>query len=264
MKVSVVVPMYNSEKTIIRALDSIKNQSYKCNYQIIVVNDGSKDNSYSLVNDYIIQNPDLNIILIDQVNSGVSKARNVGLKLAEGDFVAFLDSDDEWLSDKIKKQLSIFEKNPNVDLLATTRNDELFDSFLGFKFSNITKITSRLLLLKNFLSPPTVMMKNNIITDVGFFDEAQKYAEEGNYWIRVCDKKNCYLLNESLVITGDRKPSFGHSGLSGNLWQMEKGELKNIKLAYKINIINIFEYYLLLIYSLLKYVRRLLIVGMRR
>ena len=264
MKISVIIPMYNSAKTIVKALDSIKNQSYKCNYQIIVVNDGSKDDSYAVVNDYLLQNPELDIKLIDQVNGGVSKARNIGLKLSDGDFIAFLDSDDEWLTDKIEKQLLIFEKNPDIDVLATNRNNEYFESFLGQKFSKLTDISSRLLLLKNFLSPPTVMMKKNVITDVGYFDEEQKYAEEGNYWIRVCDQKKCCLLNESLVTTGDGKPSFGHSGLSANLWEMEKGELKNILLAFKMKIINIFEFYFLCIYSILKYIRRLLIVGVRK
>lgn len=262
--ISVVIPMYNSSKTITKALDSIKNQSYKCDYQIIVVNDGSQDDSYAVVCDYITKNPKLNIQLIDQFNSGVSKARNVGLKIAEGEYVAFLDSDDEWLINKIEKQMSILKQNPEIDLLATNRNEEFFKSFLGKNFFEVNKISSRLLLLKNFLSPPTVMMKRGIIFEVGLFDENQKHAEEGNYWIRVCNKKNCYLLNESLVITGDGKPSFGYSGLSGNLWEMEKGELKNISLAYKMHIINIFEFLFLVVYSFLKYIRRLLIVGMRK
>lgn len=262
--ISVVIPMYNSTKTIVKALNSIKNQSYKCDYQIIVVNDGSTDNSYTVVNYYLQQNTNLNIKLVDQVNSGVSKARNVGLKLADGEFVAFLDSDDEWLFDKIEKQILTFEKNPDIDVLATNRNNEYYNTFLGYKFNNVTKISSRLLLLKNFLSPPTVMMRNSVVSEVGFFDESQKYAEEGNYWIRVCDKSNCYLLNESLVVTGGGKPSFGHSGLSANLWEMEKGELKNIALALRMKIINIFEFYFLFIFSLLKYIRRLLIVGIRK
>lgn len=264
MEISIVIPMYNSKDTIVYALDSIKNQSYKCNYEIIVVNDGSTDNSYEIVSNYLNKNPNLNIKLVDQVNGGVSKARNTGLKLANGDFIAFLDSDDEWLVDKIEKQLSVFEKNPEVDLLATNRNNEYFENFLGHKFTNVTKINSKLLLLKNFLSPPTVMMRNSVISKVGFFDESQKYAEEGNYWIRVCDKNNCYLLNESLVITGGGKPSFGHSGLSANLWEMEKGELKNIRLAFKMNIINFFEFYFLCIFSFLKFIRRCFIVGMRK
>lgn len=264
MKISVVIPMYNASKSIIKALDSIKFQTYKADYQILIINDGSKDDSEAVVNQYILDNPRMNITLISQENSGVSMARNVGLRLASGDYIALLDSDDEWLPNKIEKQLMVFEDNPQVDVLATNRNEEHFDSFLGKRFSHITKINSRLLLLKNFLSPPTVMMKKTVIDEIGFFEESQKYAEEGNYWIRVCNKKNCYLLNESLVLTGDGKPSFGHSGLSGNMWEMEKGELQNIHLALRLKIVNYIEYILLSIYSILKYFRRLIIVRVRR
>ena len=72
------------------------------------------------------------------------------------------------------------------------------------------------------------------------------------------------MLNESLVITGAGKPSFGSSGLSSNMWEMQKGELKNIQTAYKSNIINLFEYCFFYIYSLLKYFRRLILKNIRK
>ena len=115
--ISVVIPMYNAENTIVTALDSIKNQTYKCNYQILVINDGSNDNSKKKVEEYILENPKMNITLVNQANSGVSKARNEGLRRAEGDYIALLDSDDEWLPEKIEKQIALFEKDNNIDFL---------------------------------------------------------------------------------------------------------------------------------------------------
>lgn len=256
--------MFNAENTIIAALDSIKNQTYKCEYEIIIVNDGSKDASKTIVENYILKNPQMNITLVDQANGGVSKARNEGLKRAEGDYIALLDSDDEWLPEKIEKQMSVFEKNSNIDLLGTNRNNEYFKKFLGFKFNYLTKISSKLLLLKTFLVTPSVIFKKEILNNTGFFDEQQRFAEEGDYWIRICNKNNCYLVNESLVITGRGKPNFGFSGLSSNLWQMEKGELKNMKTALNLKIINIFEYFFLVIYSIAKFIRRLIIVKFRK
>ena len=264
MTISVVIPMYNAENTILTALNSIKNQTYKCNYQIIIVNDGSKDASKTIVENYIIRNPQMNITLVDQANGGVSKARNEGLRRAKGGYIALLDSDDEWLPKKIEKQMSIFEKNSDIDLLGTNRNNEHFKIFLGFKFNYLTKISSKLLLLKTFLVTPSVIFKKKILDNTGFFDEQQKFAEEGDYWIRICNKNNCYLVNESLVITGGGKPNFGFSGLSSNLWQMEKGELKNMKTALNLKIINIFEYFFLVIYSIAKFIRRLIIVKLRK
>ena len=120
------------------------------------------------------------------------------------------------------------------------------------------------MLLKTFLVTPSVIFKKKILDNTGFFDEQQKFAEEGDYWIRICNKNNCYLVNESLVITGGGKPNFGFSGLSSNLWQMEKGELKNMKTALNLKIINIFEYFFLVIYSIAKFIRRLIIVKLRK
>ena len=258
--ISVVIPMYNSEKTILKALLSVVNQTY-LPAEIIIVNDGSTDNSQKIVEEFIINNnKQYSFLLLNKSNGGVSSARNIGIKRATGEYIAFLDSDDRWLPEKLQKQMMFFRDNEDIDLLATNRNNEIVDSFMGIKFSTLTKISSKLLLFKNFLSPPTVVMKKSIVNEIGYFDENQRYAEEGDFWIRVCKDNNCYLLNESLAITGDGKPYFGHSGLSSNLLGMERGELKNLKTAYKLKIINFFEYLFLNIFSILKYFRRVLIV----
>ena len=160
LKISVVIPMYNASQSIVKALESVKYQTYKCAYQILVVNDGSEDCSKEIVEKYILENPQMNITLINQPNGGVSKARNEGLKRATGDYIAFLDSDDEWLPEKIEKQISVFQHNISVDLLGTNRNGEHFKSFLGYKFRHLTRISAKLLLLKNFFPTPTVIFKN--------------------------------------------------------------------------------------------------------
>lgn len=262
--ISVIIPMYNAEKTIIASLNSVINQSYKENIEIIVVNDGSKDNGQKVVEQFVINNPTYQITLINKENGGVSKARNTGMKLAKGDWIALLDSDDEWLLNKLEKQIEVLDQNPEIDFLGTNRNDEVFNTFLCKKMYLITKISPKLLLVKNFFPTPTVIFKRIILTDIGFFDENQKYAEEGNYFIRIAQKYNSFLLNESLVITGGGKDHFGHSGLSGNLKEMEKGELKNLNDALNLKIINIFEFVILVFYSILKYIRRLVIVKLRK
>lgn len=259
MKVSVIIPAYNAEKTIIRTLNSVVSQTREV-YEVIVINDGSTDRTKDIVNEFVQKYP--NIKLLNKVNEGVSIARNCGIKESSGDFIAFLDSDDYWIENKIEKQLDILKNNPDIDLLGTARNNEKSGDFFLKKIGYLTAISAKLLLYKNFFSTPTVIMKKRIAQDVGYFDEKQKYAEEGDYWIRICNHNNCYFLNESLVMT-DEKPYFGHSGLSGNIKEMEKGELKNLKTAYKLKVVNLFEYSFLCIYSLLKYFRRVLIVKFR-
>ena len=121
--ISVIIPMYNSEKTILNALESVRTQTYKGDFEIIVVDDGSVDDSSALVKDYIQKYPKLNIRLIHQENKGVSSARNTGLKNAKGEILTLLDSDDIWLPQKIERQLLYLQNEElNIDLLATRRS----------------------------------------------------------------------------------------------------------------------------------------------
>jgi glycosyltransferase involved in cell wall biosynthesis len=262
MKISVIIPMYNSSKTIVSTLDSIKKQTI-LPFEVIIIDDGSMDESVAIVEDFIFNNSSLNIHLVKKANGGVSSARNIGIKIANGDWIALLDSDDVWLPNKLERQIQVLSENPKIDFLGTNRNGEHFDKILWKRIGFLTKISPKLLLVKFVFVVPTVIFRQKIISVVGYFDESQKYAEEGNYFIRIAQKYNCFLLNESLVITGGGKPHFGHSGLSGNLKEMEKGELKNIKYALNLKVINTIEYYCLSFFSILKYVRRIAIYKSR-
>ena len=98
MKISVIIPTYNRKKYIKRAIDSVIRQSYKP-FEIIVIDDGSTDGTYELIKKSYSSSQ---ISLEKQINNGVSSARNKGVKLANGDWIAFLDSDDEWFKDKLE------------------------------------------------------------------------------------------------------------------------------------------------------------------
>ena len=115
MKVSVIVPVYNVEKYLKRCLDSIINQTYK-NIEIILVNDGSKDNSRDICEEY--EKKYENISLINQENGGLSAARNTGLKHINGEAVTFVDSDDWLESDAIEYYVDSMKKH-NVDMVVT-------------------------------------------------------------------------------------------------------------------------------------------------
>ncbi|WP_246860245.1 glycosyltransferase family 2 protein [Olivibacter sp. LS-1] len=263
--VSVVIPMYQAEQSIQKTLTSVVNQQYRP-LEVIIVNDGSRDRSVDEVQRFITaQNTDhITFKLINQPNRGVSCARNVGMRQAKGLFIALLDADDEWLPTKLEKQIGIMRANPTIDFLGTNRNGEYWKRWLFKKFQHLTPISAHLLLYKTFFVTPTVIFKREVLDKTGYFDEQQRYAEEGNFWIRVCNEHHCVLLNESLVITGDGKPNFGFSGLSSNLKEMEKGELKNMRLGYQLGVVGFLEYVFLVFYSLIKYIRRLAIVKLRR
>ena len=108
MKISVIIPTYNRAHLIQRAIDSVLNQTYPVN-QLIVVNDGSTDKTQETLSKY---KPNVKTITIN--NNGVSYARNVGIKEAHGDWIAFLDSDDEWKQTKLAKQVIAIQSTPNT------------------------------------------------------------------------------------------------------------------------------------------------------
>lgn len=255
--VTVVIPMYNAQNDILRCLTSVLNQTYK-NLEVIVINDGSKDNSELLVDEFINKHSELKITLVNKPNGGVSSARNAGLKLAKGDFIALLDSDDDWYSNKIETQLSYFKQDPTIDFLACNPIKERINRFLFRKFGAINQITVNDLIYKNYFQPSTVIFKRAIVERIGFFDETQRYAEEGNYFMRVANQYKCVLVNHKLIGYGQGKAGFGHSGLSGNIVEMEKGELKNLFFAHKSGFINVFQLLLALLFSLFKYSIRLI------
>lgn len=262
--VSVVIPMYNAEKSILQTLDSVAQQTVTP-HEVIIIDDGSSDASYTLVQNYLADyQGGIQFALHRQANAGVSRARNEGMRRAKGDFIALLDADDRWQPEKLARQLEILKTHPDIDFLGTNRNGEHWQRWMFKKFDHLSPISARLLLYKTFFVTPTVLFKRAILAQTGYFDESQRYAEEGNYWIRICHEHHCVLLNESLVITGDGKPNFGFSGLSSNLKEMEKGELKNMRLGYQLKVVGLFEYLFLVIYSLIKYIRRIVIVKLRK
>lgn len=110
----------------------------------------------------------------------------------------------------------------------------------------------------------TSLFKKDILNQSGYYDEKQKYAEDGNLWLRISLVCKMVILNESLVITGGNKPDFGFSGLSSRIVKMEKGELKNIRDMFKLRAINIFGYFFYSFYSIVKFLRRAIIVQMRK
>lgn len=106
--VSVIVPVYNRGNLVSETIDSILMQSYE-KYEVILINDGSSDDSLSILRDYEQRFPE-KIRVIDQQNQGQIIARNNGIKVARGQYIAFLDSDDLWKKDKLERQIPLFKQ----------------------------------------------------------------------------------------------------------------------------------------------------------
>jgi len=256
--ISVIIPVYNAEKSIEKSLISIKDQNWDGNFEILIVNDGSTDKSAEIIQKYQQDNPDQNITLIQQENGGVSKARNAAMKIAKGEFIAFLDSDDEWLPQKTQNQMKYLEsKDFEVDFLATRRvNHQLLFPYKVAQ-NNLAEITFRKLMFRNEAQPSTVIFKRKILENIGFFDDEQRYSEDLNYWLKISLKYKMYILNEELVLGDSGKRSFGVSGLSANLSEMELGFQKNLREMLHLKRINFIEYVLYFIFYKLKYIFRI-------
>ncbi|WP_312311266.1 glycosyltransferase family 2 protein [Empedobacter brevis] len=138
--VSINIPVYKCENYIYRCLDSVKNQTYK-NIEIILVNDCTPDNSVVIINDYILQNPELNIKLYHlETNKGLSVVRNKGIEKSNGEYIYFLDSDDDITPDCIEKLVkNVFEYNTEM-VIAQNRWINTFDnSIKDFGFPTLSK-----------------------------------------------------------------------------------------------------------------------------
>lgn len=262
--ISVVIPMYNAKNTIILAIMSVLEQQKSYVVEIIVVDDGSNDRSVDVVRKFIKNKRYEDFIkLVCQENKGVSSARNTGMRMAKGNFIAFLDADDRWEKNKLKRQREAFLMYPNAGMVGGTINGKKHSFFYLKKFNGFTKITMENMLFKNFFPTPTVVIKKSVLSTVGYFEEEKRYMEDYEYFFRICIHYEAILINESLAVCGEGKPTFGYSGLSANLKEMEKGELDFLRKTWKNGHINFYKYVIITFYSLMKYCRRNFIVKCR-
>lgn len=243
--ISVIIPLYNARSTVIGALDSVRQQTVGLQrFQVIVINDGSTDGGDKLIEDYILANPNMQISLLNQNNQGVSSARNAGMKIAKGEYIAFLDADDIWHPEKTEKQIRYLEDiDKSIDFIACRKNK----SRLLFPYqvkNGLSRVTFRRLLFRNETQPSTVIFKRKIIENTGYFDEKQKYAEDHNFWLKISFQNAMFILDENLIVAGNGKKTFGVSGLSANLSEMERGFIKNLWEMYSLKKLTIPEYIL--------------------
>ena len=265
MLVSVVIPIYNSEKTILRSIESVVYSIERItqDYEIICIDDGSIDSSLKICNELSEKNN--KIIVIHQENLGAAAARNKGLEHAKGEYIAFNDSDDEWLENHFEILLKVFSEHKDVDCVSSNHEIESQKIyFLRQIDDNLYKVSLKTQLMKNFFSPPNTMFKRTILDCGVRFHSGMRYAEEGFFFNWIAKDFNAYFLNKKCSQSILHKQRFGESGLSGNIKEMEKGELFNITYAYKNFGISIPFYCFAILFSLVKYCRRIFIVKFRQ
>lgn len=191
-KVSVIIPTYNSAEVLERAIDSVLNQSYK-NLEVIVVDDGSTDNTKDLVQKYSKHS---NFIYKFQQNKGQGAARNKGVSLASGEYLAFLDSDDWWEPEKISLQVEKINSNTNIALVFTNSNYYSNYNIEKIAYPNkwiklpTTQNYYNILIKQNIIIQSSVLIKSEVFSIIGGFntDSIYRNTEDYELWLRIARK----------------------------------------------------------------------------
>ena len=222
--VTVVIPCYRAAATLGRAVASVAAQSWRP-AEVIIVDDGSDDETPKVLEELQghYGTKWLKIVRLS-ANCGPGAARNVGWGMSTQPYVAFLDADDTWHPRKIEIQLGVMEADPQLVLsghgwrwlrTGIGTHDALPDTI------QVSILSPWRLLLSNSLSTPTVMVRRTIPFR---FDPRKRYSEDYLLWLEiVLSGLRAAFINAKLAYL--HKPPFGASGLSGNLWAMEVGEL---------------------------------------
>ena len=199
-EVSVIIPTYNCAGLIRETLDSVLTQTYK-DFEIVIVNDGSTDNTLDALSLYGDR-----IRVISQTNQGRSAARNTGIREAKGDYLAFLDSDDLWLPNKLESQMALLKTTP--DLLWVYSDAEVFDSKTNKKLYLHSQLAPLYegdilapLFLENFIPSATPVLSREIFYGIGEYCISTNigFPEDWHMWLRVASRYKIGLVSKPLA-----------------------------------------------------------------
>lgn len=218
-KVTVIMPAFNMQLYIDEAIRSVLGQTYK-NWELIIINDGSTDGTEDIARKYL---SDPRIVYIKQENKGLSAARNIGIRTSSGELIAFLDSDDFWLDNKLELQVRYFVKHPKAAILHSAcsilRANKLYTplKYVTFFSWRLKGFIYKKLLDENIISVLTVILRKEILSDVGLFDEKLWGGEDWDLWLRISRKYKIGFINKILAVY-----RYNSSGMTKNLEKFER------------------------------------------
>jgi len=231
MSVSVIVTCHNEDAYIEQCINSIIAQTeYKNINEIIVVNDGSKDNSSKILDKLKQNSVKLNIITTNGI--GVSAARNMGIKKVTSDFIAFLDGDDYWKNDKLEKQLKVFNKDPLIglsygDFWDFSKKDASDAKYITVKSLNLENQLRQYFIYDAPIVPSTTICRKKVFETVGLFNEEFKASEDTEMYLRIIEKWKFFYLKGAYSYKRKR---------SGQITHRQDDLLKNQELIGRITI----------------------------
>ena len=231
MRISVIVPTYNRAHTLPRALDSILCQSLPPE-EIIVVDDGSTDSTEALIRHGYPQ-----IRYLRQPNGGVSRARNLGIAAASGDWIALLDSDDAWLPGKLAAQQAALGDHPDTRLCHT---EEIWIR-KGRRVNQMDKHAKsgghifRACLPRCVISPSSALLHRSLFDGFGTFDEDLPACEDYDLWLRICATEPVAYVPEPRILKYGGHPD----QLSRQHWGMDRFRIRALEKVIKSGLLNV-------------------------
>ncbi len=218
-KISVVIPVYNSADFFARTLECVLRQTSPA-HEIVVINDGSTDNTQELLDRYKGR-----IVTKTIKNSGCAAARNEGVRIATGDVIAFLDGDDLWFRKKLKVVMKYLKRYPDIDFFCSNylvyseyhgrivRHYENLANADDFNFDEpLRRLPFKLLLESNFVgTPSTVVVRKRFFEKTGGFDPSCKIVEDLDYFFRAAARSNFVLIHDVLLYKHNHAENMSHN-----------------------------------------------------
>lgn len=223
MDICVIIPTFNRFELLKKAVKSVIEQTYKAK-QIIIIDDGSSDNTKRICEIF----PQVEYFY--KKNGGVSSARNEGIKKAKCEYIAFLDSDDEFMPQKLSLHVKAHLQNENLQISYTNeiwmknnciqKQPKKFKKYSGYIFDKCLDYC--------IIAPSSVFMRAKIFDEVGLFDESLQVCEDYDMWLRILHKYDILLLEQELTI----KHSRSDDQLSTKFWGMDTFRVKSLQNLY--------------------------------
>ncbi|MFO7891418.1 MAG: glycosyltransferase [bacterium] len=216
--ISIIIPTFNRKSRIITAIDSVLRQTYQ-NFELIIIDDGSTDNTEKAIKSY-----ENKVKYFYQTHRGVSAARNSGIQKSKGDYICFLDSDDEWVENKLETQVTLVRSDPQIKICYT---DEIWirngvrvnPKKIHQKYSG--RIYQRCLPLC-IISPSSVMIHRDVFEQAGRFDPQMTVCEDYDLWLRISHHYPVTFIPQPLII----KKGGHEDQLSQKFWGMDRYRVK--------------------------------------
>ncbi|MGB6298836.1 MAG: glycosyltransferase family A protein [Rivularia sp. (in: cyanobacteria)] len=215
---SVIIPAYNASQYLSETINSVLAQTFT-DFELLIIDDGSTDNTAEIANYYC--QLDNRVKLISQTNQGVSKTRNRGINIAKGKYIAFLDSDDQWLPNKLTTHIEHFNRSPNLGISFGRIEFMTSDSkpTNSFSHSRLFQITLEHLYYENLIvTPSNAVIRRNIFDSIGGFDFSLSGTEDAELFFRIIFKGWKVEGIDKVLI----RYRTNQAGISSNLDRMEE------------------------------------------